>query len=114
MIRHIVLFKLHPGVTWQEANTARAVELAQRVGDEVPELVSWYAGRNISDRAVAYDFVVMGTVRDERDLDSYMHNPFHRKAIDHWRQISDWVIADVIDEDAVTVTRGDTSEGARA
>ena len=114
MIRHIVLFKLHPTVTWEESRTKLAVEYANRVGDEVPELMSWYAGRNISDRPVAYDFVVMGMVRDQHDLDRYLANPFHQKAVERWREISDWVIADLVEEDAVTVVRdGATYEAGR-
>ena len=112
MIRHIVLFKLHPTVSWDESRTEQAVDYANRVGDEVPELLSWYAGRNISDRPVAYDFVVMGMVRDQQDLDRYLVNPFHQKAIERWREISDWVIADLVEEDAVTVVRNSARQGA--
>jgi hypothetical protein len=105
MIRHIALFKLHPTVTWEESRTKLAVEYANRVGDEVPELTSWYAGRNISDRPGAYDFAVIGTLRDQHDLDRYLAHPFHQKAIERWRKISDWVVADLIEEEAFTVVR---------
>lgn len=114
MIRHIVLFKLHPGVSWDDPAAVEAVDFANRVGEEVPELVSWYAGRNFSDRPVAYDFVVMGMLRDTEELDRYLGDPFHLQAIERWRAISDWVIADVIEEDAVTFTRDSSNEGASA
>jgi hypothetical protein len=112
MIRHIALFKLHPTVNWEEPRTKLAVEYANRVGHEVPELMSWYAGRNFSDRPVAYDFVVMGTVRDQHDLDRYLVHPFHQKAVEHWREISEWVIADLVEEDAVMVVREVESQEA--
>lgn len=105
MIRHIVLFTLHEGVSWRDPRAARAVEVAGRVGGEVPELLSWYAGKNTSDRAVACDFVVVGLLRNQHDLERYLDNPFHQQAIRIWREISDWVIADVVEEDAVTLTR---------
>ncbi|MDG3010827.1 Dabb family protein [Rhodococcus sp. D2-41] len=110
MIRHIVLFTLHEGVSWHDPRAVHAVEIAGRVGNEVPELLSWYAGKNISDRAVACDFVVVGLLRDPHDLERYLDNPFHQQAIRIWREISDWVIADVVEEDAVTLTRTNPRE----
>lgn len=104
MIRHIALFKLHPMVSWEESRTQAAVEYAHRVGQEVPELTSWHAGRNISDRAVAYDFAVIGTVRDQHDLERYLAHPFHQEAAARWREISNWVIVDLIEDDACTIT----------
>jgi quinol monooxygenase YgiN len=100
VIRHIVLFKLKPGVTRADPRVAAAEELARRVGDEVGCLREWYAARNISTRSVAYDFVVIGLVEDEPALEAYMTDPFHLRAIERWREISDWVVADVLEEPA--------------
>lgn len=104
MIRHIVLFKFKPGVSWADDAVLAAENVARRVGDEVPDLRYWYAGRNFSDRPVAYDFVVIGLLADEDALRRYMEHPFHQGAIAQWRAISDWVIADVIEQDATVVT----------
>jgi hypothetical protein len=95
MIKHVVLFKLKPGVRWDDPVTQRAVEMAARVGDEVSDLVTWQTGRNISTRDVAYDFLVIGTVADEAALQRYLFHPFHTEAVSLWRQISDWIMVDV-------------------
>ena len=39
--------------------------------------------------------MVIGLVEDEAALEEYMTAPFHVRAIALWREISDWVIADV-------------------
>jgi hypothetical protein len=102
MIRHIVLFKLKPGVTSADPRVPVAEEMARRVGEEVGCLREWYAARNISTRGVAYDFVVVGLVEDEPALEAYMTDPFHVRAIEKWREISDWVVVDVLEEPSGT------------
>jgi hypothetical protein len=42
----------------------------------------------------------MGEVDDERALDGYLYDPFHQKAVAAWREISDWIVADLRDADA--------------
>ena len=106
MIRHIVLFKLKPGVTRADPRVAVAEEMARRVGDEVGCLREWYAARNISTRGVAYDFVVIGLVEDEPALEAYMTDPFHLRAIERWREISDWVVVDVLEDPTGDGARG--------
>lgn len=97
MIRHIVLFKLNPDVSFEDPAVLAAERTAHRVGDEVPALKEWQAGRNISGRAVAYDFAVIGLVADEQGLADYMEHPFHQEAIRQWRAISTWVVADLVE-----------------
>lgn len=107
MIRHIVLFKFKPGVSWADQSVLTAEHTARQVGEQVPDLRYWYAGRNVSDRPVAYDFAVIGLVPDEDALRRYMEHPFHQQAIAQWRAISDWVVADVVEHDATVVTDGE-------
>ncbi|MFI2612894.1 Dabb family protein [Kitasatospora sp. NPDC018619] len=101
MIRHIVLFKFKPGYAWGDPAVTEAERIAARVGAEVPELLHWQAGRNTSDRPVAYDFAVIGLVEDQAALDRYLVDPFHQQAIEKWRLISDWVVADLEEEPAL-------------
>jgi hypothetical protein len=100
MIRHIVLFKFKPGISWSDAKAKEAEHVARKVGDEVPDLRSWQASRNISDRPIAYDFAAIGLVDDTDGLERYMTHPYHLEAIRLWREISDWVIADIEESDA--------------
>lgn len=95
MIRHIVLFKLKSGYAWGDERVSRAEELAQAVGEKVEDLLEWRVGRNVSDRDVAYDYVAMGLVRDPDALQRYLIHPFHQESVTHWREISDWIVADL-------------------
>lgn len=95
MIRHYVLFKFRSGVSWDDARAQQAEQTAAKVGGEVPELREWKTGRNISTRPVAYDFIVVGLLDDMDAVERYLVHPFHQEAIRAWREISDWVIADV-------------------
>ncbi|MGX2993506.1 Dabb family protein [Streptomyces sp. JNUCC 64] len=95
MIRHYVLFKLKPGVSWDDPRARHAERVAAEVGGEVPELRAWTVGRNISTRPVAHDFVAVGLLDDMEAVERYLVHPFHQEAIRAWREISDWVIADV-------------------
>ncbi|GAA3763278.1 Dabb family protein [Streptomyces tremellae] len=95
MIRHIVLFKFKDGITWETPAAQEAERVCRQVGAEVPELREWTVGRNVSSRPIAYDLAVIGLVDDEDALERYLVDPFHQKAIAIWREISDWVIADI-------------------
>ncbi|MFG2785933.1 Dabb family protein [Streptomyces prunicolor] len=95
MIRHYVLFKFKSGVSWDDARAQQAEQTAAKVGGEVPELHEWKIGRNISTRPVAYDFIAVGLLDDMDAVERYLVHPFHQEAIRAWREISDWVIADV-------------------
>ncbi|WP_405590518.1 Dabb family protein [Streptomyces sp. NBC_01190] len=95
MIRHIVLFKFKPGISWEAPVAQEAERICRQVGAEVPELREWIVGRNITPRDIAYDLAVIGLVDDEEALRRYLVDPFHQKAIALWREISDWVVADI-------------------
>ncbi|MFJ8822767.1 Dabb family protein [Streptomyces sp. NPDC102467] len=95
MIRHIVLFKFKSGVDWTDPRALAAERTAAKVGCEVPEVQEWRFGRNMSTRDIAYDFLVDGILEDMDKVESYLAHPFHQEAIRQWREISDWVIADV-------------------
>jgi hypothetical protein len=95
MIRHIVLFKFKPGITWNEPAALAAEQSSHQVGERVPDLLHWQVGRNISSRAIAHDFVVMGLVQDQESLQRYLVHPFHQESAARWREISSWVVADI-------------------
>jgi len=105
MIRHIVLLKLKPGYSWEDPLALEAEKLVRALGNEVPEIQTWYAARNLSDRPIAYDFVVMGTFLDEAAVERYLTNDFHRKSTALWRRISDWVVVDAAEDTATVFPR---------
>ncbi len=95
MIRHVVLFRLNDGLALDDPRVVEAERVASQVGEKVPVLKEWRAGRNIARRPDAYDFAVIGLVADEEALAHYMDDPFHRHAISLWREISTWIVADL-------------------
>jgi hypothetical protein len=99
VIRHIALFKLKPGYSWDDEEVRDAERMAAEVGDRVEDLLEWRTGRNVTDRPIAYDFAVIGLVHDRDALRRYLDHPFHRRSVERWRVISDWVVAD-LDEPA--------------
>jgi stress responsive alpha/beta barrel protein len=98
VIRHIALFKLKSGLTWDNARVRAAEKLQEQVGNEIAELRSWHCGRNISARDIAYDYAIVGLVDDADALARYLAHPFHQKVAKSWSLISDRVIADVLEE----------------
>ncbi|WP_239308881.1 MULTISPECIES: Dabb family protein [unclassified Frankia] len=107
MIRHIVLFKLNKGLAFDDAEVVESEKIALQVGDKVPELREWKAGRNTARRTEAYDFAVIGLLEDADALARYMADPFHRLAIEKWKRISTWVVVDLEEDPGpaeVTIT----------
>jgi hypothetical protein len=99
MIRHIVLFKFNPGFSWNHPEALAAERSSQQVAENVPQLLQWQTGRNISGRDIAYDFAVIGLVADKEMLQAYLDHPFHRESSGLWSTISSWVIADLEEPD---------------
>ncbi|MBB4889570.1 hypothetical protein FHS38_005646 [Streptomyces netropsis] len=97
MITHIALFKLKDGVERNSPSVIEAEKFAREVGRHVPELLTWRVGWNVVDRDVSYDFAVIGVLPDLLALEKYQTNEFHRDAVERWRSISDWVVADLND-----------------
>lgn len=95
MIRHIVLFKFHDGIGWDDPRARRAEQVTHGHRDEIPEILEWTVGRNTTDRDQAYDFAVVGLFEDRAALGRYLAHPDHRQGVELWRGISDWVVADL-------------------
>jgi Stress responsive A/B Barrel Domain len=95
VIRHIVLFKLSEGVTPRDSRAVAAAAAMAKLGGVIPELRFWQTGWNISDRAIAYDFVVLGDVEDAAALQRYLVHPDHQTAVALFRKVASWVVADL-------------------
>jgi hypothetical protein len=94
MIRHVVLFKFHQGVTWNDPRAQSAEAATMQHPAAIPEILSWECGRNRSDRAIAYDFVLIGTFTDQAAVDRYLTHPNHIWGAELWRKIADWAVVD--------------------
>ncbi|MDG5807443.1 hypothetical protein P9869_33205 [Streptomyces ossamyceticus] len=51
--------------------------------------------RNVSTRAVAYDFYGEGVLDDIPAVDRHPTHPLHRRSAELWWEIADWVVVDV-------------------
>jgi hypothetical protein len=96
MIRHLVLFKLHEGVSRDEPRVQAGARAFAELGGVIGELASWECGWNISGRPIAYDFAITSSVADEAALKAYAGHPAHQAAVALWDEFSTKVIADYI------------------
>lgn len=94
-LRHIVLFKLRPGITWEDKRVTTAARFAASHGEHIPEIRAWWAGPDICGREIAYDFAVMGLFDDQSALDRYQVHPHHQQGIALWQAIATWIVVDL-------------------
>ena len=94
MIRHLVLFKLHEGITKDDPRALAAAEGFVGLDKEIPALLEWQVGWNVSPRDVAYDFAINSLVADEEALQAYATHPAHVAAAKRILEIATLVVAD--------------------
>ncbi|MFI2259779.1 Dabb family protein [Streptomyces tubercidicus] len=94
MLRHVVLFKLSPGVDWDDPRAQRAEVATRNHPQHIAEILSWECGRNTADRPIAYDFALCGTFSDADAVNRYLRHPDHVSGVDLWRAIATWVVVD--------------------
>jgi hypothetical protein len=84
MIRHIVLFKFKEGVSWDDPHAVEAEKAIIALAGKIPELQSWFVGRNITDRPIAYDYALIAGLQDSEALQRYLVNIDHAEAVKLW------------------------------
>ncbi|WP_327067774.1 Dabb family protein [Kitasatospora sp. NBC_01250] len=94
MIRHLVLFKLNDGIAKDDERALAAAKAFVGLDQQIPELLEWQTGWNVSPRDVAYDFAINSLVADQAALQAYATHPEHVAAAQLWRQIATLVVAD--------------------
>ncbi len=95
MIRHIVLFKFNDGISWNDPRATEAEKALVGLASKMPEVQSWFVGRNFSERPIAYDYALIVGLSDREALQSYLVNADHQAAVKLWAEISHWNLADV-------------------
>ena len=94
MIRHIVLFKLKPGVVRDDPRVVQWIGMLRALREQIPSSVDWELGWNITDRPIAYDFGLNSSFRTREDLAAYLPHPDHQAMVGVAKQVADWVICD--------------------
>ncbi|MFD6887646.1 Dabb family protein [Streptomyces sp. NPDC059957] len=94
MICHVVLFKFHDGVGWDDPRFLEADRDVRVLPQSIPEILEWKCGRNVTNREIAYDYAVIGNFKDKSAVETYLYHPVHMRGVDQWRQFSTWVVTD--------------------
>ena len=94
MIRHLVLFKLKPGVTRDDPRVKRWMEMSDQLPAQIPQIRSWEGGWNVTDRPIAYDFGQSSSFDSRETLGQYLPHPAHQAMVAVAREVADWVLAD--------------------
>jgi len=94
MIRHTVLFKFRPGISWEDPRVERAEQITRALPIHIPEIKNWWVGRNIAKRENAYDLVLQGDFADQEALARYLTHPEHQRGVAAWRELATWVVVD--------------------
>lgn len=94
MIRHIVLFKLKPGVAREDPRVAQWMDMMRTLHTQIPTSVDWEFGWNITDRPIAYDVGLNSSFRTREDLAAYLPHAAHQAMVAVAKQVADWVICD--------------------
>jgi hypothetical protein len=95
MVKHIVIFKFKPGVSWDDPRALEAEDAFINMGDKIPEIKGYFVGRNFSERPIAYDYALIADVEDREAIQNYLIHPEHQAAAKLWAEISTWNMADV-------------------
>jgi hypothetical protein len=94
MIRHLVLFKLKPGVARNDPRVAEAVTRMATLPAKLPQILTWEHGWNFTDRPIAHDYGLNATFATRAELDYYLPHPAHQELVIGAREVFDWVICD--------------------
>ncbi|MCC9309438.1 Dabb family protein [Kitasatospora sp. RB6PN24] len=94
MIRHLVLFKLNEGVAKDDPRAQAAAAGFDGLDRQIPELLEWQCGWNVSPRDVAYDYALNSLFADQDALKAYATHPAHVAVAEQWRAIATLVVAD--------------------
>lgn len=100
MIRHVVLFRLRPGISVDDPRVVAAcrAEEGLETGGEGAEVVttpSWHFAADVSRRPVSADFVGVGHFASRAELDRFLDSDAHRHAAGAWEGLAVILIADV-------------------
>ena len=95
MILHLVFFKFIEPYQWGDEEVIDAESTTHQHPLYIDESLGWACGRNISERAQAMDFVVMGLFENHTQLSAYLIHPDHMRGVEKWRRIATWSVVDV-------------------
>jgi hypothetical protein len=83
MIKHIVFFKLSPGLLPENrlSQLKKMVEIFSPLAEKLPYIVEFRTGINFTEAPHAWDFTIDSVFRNKEDLKKYMESKEHLEAI---------------------------------
>lgn len=95
MLRHLVMFKLKPGVTRDDPRVLKAIDSIERMRHEIDVVESAELGWDLSGKPHAFDYATLWLLRDQVALEQYAAHPAHQKVLGETKDIFDAMIADI-------------------
>lgn len=95
MIRHMVLFFVHAGVSAGDPRLRRAIAAEDALAGRVHTARSWRFGPNPTGRPDAADFAGTGDFGSADELRAFLEHPAHCEAGALWSEVARWTVADI-------------------
>jgi hypothetical protein len=94
MIAHLVLFKLKPGVSRDDARLAATVSAMDALPGKIPAIKAWQHGFNLTADAEAWDYGLHSVFASEAELHAYFEHPAHLPVLAQWNEIANLAFTD--------------------
>jgi hypothetical protein len=105
MILHIVTFSFKEYWSWSSLEVIEAEKRTRNHPSHINQIKGWICGRNITNRSIASDFVVVGLFTNRKDLDEYLVHHDHREGVTKWKEVATWNVVDIdLEEDSSQIT----------
>lgn len=93
-IVHLVLFKLKADVSKESPAYQTAFQLLKTLPQKIKGIQDWSFGENFSTRPIACDVGLYAVFDSKKALNDYLTHPAHIEAVNAWKEIATWNIAD--------------------
>ena len=91
MIRHVVMFKLKPGVS--SARRDEWLEMSRRVHAEIDIVRAYSIGMDLLRLPRSYDVAVVADFDNLDDVRAYADDPLHLSAVELSRELSEHIVS---------------------
>ena len=91
MIRHVVMFKLKPGVS--PAQRDEWLEISRRVHGEIDIVRTYSIGEDLLRLPRSYDVAVVADFDSLEDVRAYADHPLHLSAVELSRALSEHIVS---------------------
>lgn len=91
MIRHVVMFKLKPGVS--PAQREEWLEMSRRVHAEIDIVRTYSIGVDLLRLPRSYDVAVVADFDSLEDVRAYADHPLHLSAVELSRELSEHIVS---------------------